>query len=202
MWVTRDVNGRYISSKMDLDRMFSDHDSNHRMNHGLPFEVYCSWNGMAIISAKPFYEPASSPLRFRRALTKKLPKSLEAILSKPSYLLANVNSLATCSGSEVSVFCRDLHDMGHHKIAIIPTVKLAYTFKDYQIVKKRFPNDFDKMIQTPISNETRIPWRVDQDLPTAQWVTCLPMNAKGNLHPEGPWGEEFVGYPSSEFADL
>ena len=96
-WVSRDRLGNMITSSSFPN--MKDPESSTRAKSGLPFPAQCCWNGMASISL--------IPLIIKRL---RLRSSFEG----------------ECRASECSLFCDDLHRLGHHSIAIDPSVRVVY----------------------------------------------------------------------------
>ncbi|OMJ21811.1 Alpha-1,3-mannosyltransferase CMT1 [Smittium culicis] len=99
-WVGRDLNGNAITG--DLDNLIKHRASAKRYNQGLPFQVQCGWNGVAVLNANPFL--GHNPLRFRRS---------------------NIET-NECSASECSLLCNDFWKLGLRRIIIVPKILVGY----------------------------------------------------------------------------
>ncbi|OLY83221.1 Alpha-1,3-mannosyltransferase CMT1 [Smittium mucronatum] len=103
-WVARDIEGDRFSQILEE---LSDHpESQLRNEQRLPFQVQCSWNGVAVLNPKPFYD--ENPLRFRRS---------------------NIET-GECSASECSLLCNDFWDRGFRRIVVVPEILVSYRHQD------------------------------------------------------------------------
>ncbi|OLY79996.1 Alpha-1,3-mannosyltransferase CMT1 [Smittium mucronatum] len=103
-WVARDLRGEKFRSALDL---LSYHPETRRRNEQkLPFQVQCSWNGVAILNPKPFYE--KNPISFRRSYS----------------------DLGECSASECSLLCNDFWSRGYKRIVAVPEILVSYRLED------------------------------------------------------------------------
>ncbi|MEW5315549.1 MAG: hypothetical protein WDW38_006970 [Sanguina aurantia] len=88
-WITRDQRGGLLSNFAP----YSSHPLTAvRLAQGLPVPVYCCWNGMVVLSMKPFAEG----LRFRSHME------------------------GECAASECSLLCDDMHRMGYNDMVMDP----------------------------------------------------------------------------------
>ncbi|MEW5297786.1 MAG: hypothetical protein WDW36_000970 [Sanguina aurantia] len=95
-WITRDQRGGLLSNFAP----YSSHPLTAvRLAQGLPVPVYCCWNGMVVLSMKPFAEG----LRFRSHME------------------------GECAASECSLLCDDMHRMGYNDMVMDPGVRVAYS---------------------------------------------------------------------------
>ena len=94
-----------------LQLFWKDRLGQARASQGRPVQVYSCWNGGVVIDPRPFYE---SRLQFRRG------------------------KKGECAESECSHFSKDLWQAGYGKIAIVPSVAVAYTFEEYERVRTRW----------------------------------------------------------------
>ncbi|OLY84386.1 Alpha-1,3-mannosyltransferase CMT1 [Smittium mucronatum] len=103
-WVARDIEGRKFNGNLGA---VSDHaETLLRNQQNLPFQVQCSWNGVAILNPKPFYEENS--IRFRR-----------------SYAGAG-----ECSASECSLLCNDFWQRGYRRFVVVPEILVFYRLEN------------------------------------------------------------------------
>eukprot|EP00835_Amoeboradix_gromovi_P001981 NODE_102_length_20354_cov_0.272018.p3 type:complete len:385 gc:universal NODE_102_length_20354_cov_0.272018:9057-10211(+) len=104
VWVARDIQG------IPLTKNPFDYVTNHsttliNIQEGIPAQAMCTWNGAALLNAKPFLEFS---LYFRRGSNRN-------------------NTLfesGECSASEITTLCMDFIRNGHDKFLIIPRVKV------------------------------------------------------------------------------
>ncbi|KAK3319335.1 family 69 glycosyltransferase [Apodospora peruviana] len=145
VWVSRDMNGAfYFDIPTDTGSWDFSHDlfphepiARARFGSGQPFQVFSCWNGAVAFSARPLVE---GKVNFR------WPKEGE------------------CFQGEPQLFCKDLWWEGFGRIAVVPSVNLAYNTQEGKRIKKElgFVSDF-------VSSD-RIDWRAE---PPAQ-VCCAP----------------------------
>lgn len=128
-WVSRDMNGSPFASNA-LGNILSHSESISRLKKGLPFQVFCCWNGGVILDARPFYV---NNLRFRAAM------------------------LNECRESECSIICKDLWNLGYGNIVVVPRVKVAYKARMYRMMKRNYPQNiaFDPREDIPIQYSPR-----------------------------------------------
>lgn len=96
-WVARDIDGRQFNKYAPY---VSHPASIARLRAGLPFRVYCGWNGAVVTRAGPFLDG----LRFRN------------------------RQPGECDSSECSLFCDDLHRLGYHDVVVDPGVRVSYDY--------------------------------------------------------------------------
>ncbi|OMJ27413.1 Alpha-1,3-mannosyltransferase CMT1 [Smittium culicis] len=111
-WIARDLYGNDFRG--NINNLVSHEPSTERYNERLPFQVQCSWNGVAIINSAPFY--GKNPIRFRRSV---------------------INS-DECSASECSLFCNDLWKRGFRRIIVVPKILVPYTHNELFTLKKNY----------------------------------------------------------------
>ncbi|OLY81342.1 Alpha-1,3-mannosyltransferase CMT1 [Smittium mucronatum] len=117
-WVARDIEG---SRFRQLFRELSDHpETKLRNDQKLPFQVQCSWNGVAVLNPKPFYD--KDPLRFRRSHV----------------------GTGECSASECSLLCNDLWNRGFRRFVAVPEIMVSYRHRDAVYVDI----NYDKILST------------------------------------------------------
>jgi hypothetical protein len=150
----------------------------------LSYQVYCCWNGAAIINAEAFYPP--NELRFRRVYSRFAEKTDPVVVKFFQNYLFDGKLYTSCSGSEINNFCRDMYEVGLRKAIIVPSVKFAYDWPTYNRIRSEIA-PFGK----PISHEADIPIQY-QGPPAA--VVCNPMNSNGIRNPEGPAGLEITNF--------
>ena len=106
-WVATDINGYKFANDYPFLRTSA---SVEAFKAGNPFQVVSCWNGIVSIQADIFQ---SLRYRFR---TKR--------------------DTVECSLSECEYICRDMVSIGRNKIAVVPSLQLAYKLEDFQIVKE------------------------------------------------------------------
>ena len=116
IWVARAINGDTFweippdGSWRHASNLFWNHPtSRQRYDEHKAFQVFGCWNGAVVFSAKPMVQ---SNIRFRR--------------SKPD----------ECFAGEPRLFCKDLWVEGYSKIAVAPSVNLAYSDESAKKMKK------------------------------------------------------------------
>ncbi|KAL8937562.1 MAG: hypothetical protein Q9211_003623 [Gyalolechia sp. 1 TL-2023] len=107
VWVARGMNGDTFfsippSGSWDSawDILWNNDEARTSLASGQPFQVFSCWNGAAAMGAKPFLE---SGIRFRAEFP------------------------GECPHGEPKSLCRDLWVHGYGKIAVVPSVGLAYS---------------------------------------------------------------------------
>ncbi|OLY81346.1 Alpha-1,3-mannosyltransferase CMT1 [Smittium mucronatum] len=103
-WVARDIEG--YGFVKELNSLSYHPESKLRNEQRLPFQVQCSWNGVAVLNPKPFYD--KKPLRFRRS---------------------NLD-IRECSASECSLLCNDFWDRGYRRIIVVPEILVSYRLRN------------------------------------------------------------------------
>jgi alpha-1,3-mannosyltransferase len=159
-WVGRGINGDlFIKIIKEGDQMV-DNDAGIFWNHPLsrqrhdawkPLQVFACWNGITAFTAKPIME---HKIKFRF-----VPNNAEA---------------RECYQSEPNLFAKDLWFHGYGKIAVVPTVNLAYSDGAAKAlrqqkgwVQQHVVPDEEAMIEwtsTPPEKVVCVPWlRGDQE---------------------------------------
>eukprot|EP01116_Phalansterium_solitarium_P003446 TRINITY_DN14273_c0_g1_i1.p1 TRINITY_DN14273_c0_g1~~TRINITY_DN14273_c0_g1_i1.p1 ORF type:complete len:379 (-),score=85.36 TRINITY_DN14273_c0_g1_i1:101-1177(-) len=114
-WVTRDRFGRLPAS--DQHPYFADSLSVRAVHYRLPVPVYSCWNGMVVMSARPFIRKG---VRFRANPPDVLAKFKSGTLDK-----------GVCYHSECLLVCTDFRNAGFTNILLNAEVRVAYTRKHY-----------------------------------------------------------------------
>ncbi len=120
---------------------WNDHDARARLNSGLPFQVFSCWNGITAFTAK-------------------------LLLSKEISFRGPIGS--ECYQGEPKLFCKDLWSHGHGKIAVIPSVNVAYTLDEAKAVKDL--KGYVSKWATAENDGNKINWQAE---PPAE-VKCMP----------------------------
>ncbi|ORY34702.1 cryptococcal mannosyltransferase 1-domain-containing protein [Naematelia encephala] len=85
------------------DNLFETHQPSRDAYSQLrPFQVYASWNGMAILAPEPFLPPHN--VRFRRG----------------------VEEIGECAASECGLLAQDYWKVGYGRVLVVPSVQLGY----------------------------------------------------------------------------
>jgi len=107
VWVSRGINGDLFfeipqSASWDFSKnlFWNDPNTKARFQAKLPFQVFSCWNGATAITAEPLIE---GKIKFRRAGEEE------------------------CYLGEPTLFCKDLWQLGHNKIAVVPSVNVGYS---------------------------------------------------------------------------
>ncbi|KAL0933191.1 alpha-mannosyltransferase cmt1 [Colletotrichum truncatum] len=153
-WISRGINGDTFlpipdrtpkgEQWSDVANMFwNEPYSQDRYLSRKPLQVFACWNGGVAMTGEPFL---SKKLDFRRSYP------------------------GECHTGEPTLLCKDLWKLGHGRIAVVPSVSLAYNVKDGRQIKEErgFANSWvaaENMGVTP-----KITW---QDQPPQQ-VKCMP----------------------------
>ncbi|OMJ13508.1 Alpha-1,3-mannosyltransferase CMT1 [Smittium culicis] len=77
-----------------------------RFNEWVPTQVQCTWGGVAVVNAKPFY--GETPIRFREP---------------------NIEN-GDCPDSELNLLCTDLWKNGFGRAIIVPRILLPYSLSE------------------------------------------------------------------------
>lgn len=152
LWVGRDLTGEMfmrISDKQDewLDMaaglFFNDPNARARFDSWRSLQVFACWNGIVAFTAEPLMK---GEIKFR---------SVGRWEGKE------------CYQSEPNFFAKDMWYHGHGKIAVVPTVNVAYSDEDAKRLRKS-----KGYVSQHVSNgnDSKIEW---QATPPAQ-VLCLP----------------------------
>ncbi|KAJ3079761.1 capsular associated protein [Quaeritorhiza haematococci] len=186
-WVAHDLEGNmfdFTSQNFVLHK-----PSNERYKQGLPFQVSCCWNGIAVLNTEPFME--SHRVRFRRIVSKEInskhlsPEVISRILPTNTKYHRVYES---CSASECSNICWDFANKGFDRMVVVPRVRVTYDFPSFatlrasehgtsrhQDVPARFPLD------APFKPEESE--RIEFG-PMPPSVFCLPLDRDGDHGPD------------------
>jgi len=114
-----------------------------RFNIHRPFQVFSCWNGAVAFTAAPV---AEGKVAFRGPAADN----------------------GECHQGEPQLFCKDMWFHGYGRIAVVPTVNLAYTDEDGQRIKKEKGYTSQWVAQSAVMEEG-IEW-----LPPPELVKCMP----------------------------
>ncbi|KAF6817020.1 alpha-mannosyltransferase cmt1 [Colletotrichum sojae] len=153
-WISRGINGDTFlpipdrtpkgEQWSDVANMFwNEPYSQDRYLSRKPLQVFACWNGGVAMTGEPFL---SRKLDFRRSFK------------------------GECYTGEPTLLCKDLWNLGHGRIAVIPSVSLAYNVKDGRQIKEErgFASTWTANEQN--GEPVQIAW---QDQPP-DMVKCMP----------------------------
>lgn len=117
VWISRAMTGESFfrvtdNGGWDNSHKLFEHDDVTRKDweKGRPFQVFACWNGVTVFTGKGFTEKG---MRFRK----------------------NIHQHETFQG-EVSVFAKDMWNLGYNKICVVPTVNVAYDDEKGKMIRK------------------------------------------------------------------
>lgn len=131
MFVTRLENGRPFGSGYYPFTEFE--PARSLILRDEPFPVFSCWNAMAAFDARPFREHA---IRFRALLPERRVLSMQALGSGECHMDSPDRESALPLNVEASECClvhADLRRLGHGRIFVNPTVRLAYSTAYYNV---------------------------------------------------------------------
>jgi alpha-1,3-mannosyltransferase len=135
----------------------SDRLSKKRFEQYLPFQVFACWNGGVVFDAKPIM---SENVTFR------------------------ANREDECYQGEVSLFCKDLWIKGHGRIAVVPSVNVAYDDETTKRIQKE-KGLVSKWAKKNAKNKQElVPWHDDPP----EHMLCIP-NWVHKVSYWVPWNE-------------
>ncbi|KAK1843286.1 alpha-mannosyltransferase cmt1 [Colletotrichum chrysophilum] len=153
-WISRGINGDTFlpipdrtpkgEQWSDVANMFwNEPYSQDRYLSRKPLQVFACWNGGVAMTGEPFL---AKKLDFRRSYP------------------------GECHTGEPTLLCKDLWNLGHGKIAVVPSVSLAYNIQDGRLIKEErgFANSWVAIEH--MGESVNIPW---QDQPP-EMVKCMP----------------------------
>ncbi|KAF5520023.1 Alpha-1,3-mannosyltransferase CMT1 [Colletotrichum aenigma] len=153
-WVSRGINGDTFlpipdrtpkgEQWSDVANMFwNEPYSQDRYLSRKPLQVFACWNGGVAMTGEPFL---AKKLDFRRSYP------------------------GECHTGEPTLLCKDLWNLGYGKIAVVPSVSLAYNIQDGRLIKEErgFANSWVAIEH--MGESVNIPW---QDQPP-EMVKCMP----------------------------
>ncbi|PHH90937.1 hypothetical protein CDD83_2189 [Cordyceps sp. RAO-2017] len=164
VWIARDIAGDSFfripndaSWGRALDLFWAESETRARFQAHRPFQVFSCWNGAVAMGAQPFLEDLS----FR-------PPDQGA---------------GECFQGEPQLLCKDMWRRGYHKIAVVPTVNLAYTLDHSAIIKKDkgFVSD---LVAFQDWEGDALEWRAEPP----EKVRCMPTFTSQSME---PWNQSF-----------
>ncbi|KAJ3034757.1 capsular associated protein [Rhizophlyctis rosea] len=112
--ISRNIKGEaFFNGEHDHNTIPVDSKSTHRMSLSFPFQAQCCWNGMAFLRAAPFLS-AEDPILFRSG---------------------NL-SAGECAASECTLLCNDFQTKGYARTLVVPDVRVAYGWEEYEELVK------------------------------------------------------------------
>lgn len=148
VWISRMINGETFfevpqSGSWDFSSnlFWNDRKTKDRYNLGYPFQVFSCWNGAVVMTAKPFRE---HKIRFRSEYEG------ECRLGEPVHL------------------CKDLWKLGHGRIAVVPSVNVAYQMEDASLAKDKH-GTVSSWVARQDAVENKIVWKAKPP----QLVKCV-----------------------------
>ena len=106
VWVARDVLGAPLT-KNPFDYVTNHTKTLINIQEGVPAQAMCTWNGAALLNAKPFLD---NDLYFRRGFNRN----------------NTLSDAGECSASEITTLCMDFIRHGYDKFLIVPRVKVFF----------------------------------------------------------------------------
>lgn len=165
-YIARSINGDLFfnippetaSYSLAADLFWNEPKAQARFASHQPFQVFSCWNGAVAFTATPVVE---GKVAFRQVF----------------------DDRGECFQAEPQLFCKDMWFQGHGKIAVIPSVNLAYSNEDGKRIKaeKGYTSQWTSR-GAPL--EQRIEW----ESPPAQ-VKCMPTFTDQTWR---PWDEALV----------
>ncbi|KAB5559624.1 cryptococcal mannosyltransferase 1-domain-containing protein [Coniochaeta sp. 2T2.1] len=137
------------------DLFWNDAISRARFHAHLPVQVFSCWNGAVAFTATPVVD---GKVAFR----------------------ATFDDKGECFQAEPQLFCKDMWFQGHGKIAVVPSVNLAYTNDDGQRIKKD-KGYTSHWVNAGASSADLIEWQ-----PPPDRVKCMPTFTDQTWR---PWNE-------------
>ena len=140
-WIARGINGDlFFEVPQDgnwnfaTNLFWNDPSTRRRYDKKQPFQVYACWNGAVAFTALPFLK---GEVQFRRS------KEGECYMGEPTLL------------------CKDFWTNGYGRIAVVPTVNVAYEISEILLAKEYhgYTHDIEKIEQEQDPSELLINWR-------------------------------------------
>lgn len=139
-WVSRAINGDSFfeipqNGAWDFSQnmFWNEPTSKERMDALQPVQVYACWNGMVVFRTKPLLKEG---IRFRGQ------RENECYMGEPTYL------------------CKDFWAAGHGRVAIVPSVNVAYTLTE-ALATKKYRGYVDEVVEYAATTEVNelIDWQ-------------------------------------------
>ncbi|TDZ22869.1 Alpha-1,3-mannosyltransferase CMT1 [Colletotrichum orbiculare MAFF 240422] len=165
-WISRGINGDTFlpvpdrtpkgEQWSDVANMFwNAPGSQNRYLDRKPLQVFACWNGAVAVTGEPFLR---RELDFRRSYR------------------------GECHTGEPTLLCKDLWNLGHGKIAVVPSVSLAYNVNDGRQIKEE-----RGFVSTWVATEHKgPPVQISWQLQPPEMVKCMPTFRKQFWR---PWNE-------------
>ena len=176
IWVARNIAGMAFG-KWPADAFANHAESNAKLQANRPFQVQCCWNGMAALNPEPFQRYG---LRFKRDYTLEIADGDRIRRLLRHHSLPDETVLYDkCSASEISLLCNDLQLLGYRRAAVVPSVRVAYTYEHTKELRRRFP-PLEAHYPDP---DYQIKFKEPPSL-----VQCVPLNSNTSHVPDGSEG--------------
>ncbi|KAJ3089875.1 capsular associated protein [Quaeritorhiza haematococci] len=198
-WVAHDMDGNMFG--ITATDFVGHKPTNERLKQGLPFQVSCCWNGVAVLNARAFSD--SFGVKFRRIVsseidTTRLPP--QQVTRFKGMLPNNTNwnrVYESCSVSECSNLCWDFANKGFDRMVVVPRVRVTYDFPSYSALRTPQGSSPSSWFSSSSSDTTPArfpldtPFKAEEDEPIKYEpmplsVFCLPLDEAGDSGPD--WG--------------
>ncbi|KAJ3039909.1 capsular associated protein [Rhizophlyctis rosea] len=162
MWVSRNIEGAPFQPTSNTSLIPNDPLSLPRINHTLPFQAQCCWNGITLLRSTPFTLPTQNATHFR----------------------AGTDTETDCPASECSLLCNDFQNAGYARVLVVPGVRVAYGMEEYEALVENEGAQGVRVVQfnKEVGDEEResVTWRDPSDV-----VWC--QGCVGNQSQMGEW---------------
>ncbi|ETS78311.1 hypothetical protein PFICI_10373 [Pestalotiopsis fici W106-1] len=156
---------------------WNDPYSREKLTNKLPFQVYSCWNGAVAFRAAPI-------LRFS-SVEEDGHGGNDVGKTQAEKISFRSSREGECSNEEPALFCKDLWNSGHGKIAVVPSINLEYSDDAARRIKD-LEGYTSKWINKWGDDALRIDW---EDEPPAK-VKCIAQDWKNQDW--RPWNETMV----------
>ncbi|KAJ3089925.1 capsular associated protein [Quaeritorhiza haematococci] len=202
-WVAHDLEGNmfdFTSQDFVLHK-----PSNERYKQGLPFQVSCCWNGIAVLKTEPFSEYHG--VRFRRIMSKEIDSkdlSSEVVSRILPHDTKYPRIYESCSGSECSNICWDFANKGFDRMVVVPRVRVTYDFPSFATLRaseSEFRTPRQQVLDVPARFPLDTPFKAEESepiefRPMPPSVFCLPLD-RDEEH-----GPDWSGYSTAGWVIL
>ncbi|OMJ27412.1 Alpha-1,3-mannosyltransferase CMT1 [Smittium culicis] len=111
-WIARDLDGHNFTQ---IEKGYVNHGpSVIRFEEWVPTQVQCTWSGVSVVNAKPFY--GKTPIRFR---------------------VPDIEN-GDCPDSERNLLCSDLWKNGFGRAIIVPRILLSYSLSEARFLENNY----------------------------------------------------------------
>jgi alpha-1,3-mannosyltransferase len=126
VWIARGMNGdAFFDIPADgnwnsaWNLFWNNPNAQQSLRAGRPFQVFSCWNGATSFTAKPLLE---QKIKFRSAYEDE------------------------CAQGEPKIFCKEMWNLGHGKIAVVPSINLEYSDKAAKKIKSAKGYVFERLV--------------------------------------------------------